>query len=291
MLAYQLAHAVPVNARLSAVAALHARAGQPDAPAAATALAAAARGDRFWAVRQGATAALGAFVAPAAVATGESGGAGGARTAPGTPVGAAGATGPAADTARSALLAATRDPDPRVRSAAATVLARVPGPEVAARLRELAQRDSSLYVRGAAVRAFAALEPAAALPVIDALLGQASWTDVLRVSALAALAHLPPDTAVPILERYLGPENSRFAREAAIATLMRTAQGHQADVAHRLEPLLADPDLFIRGEVARALGALGQPSSVAALEARRRVEAEGRVVSAIDQALARLGGR
>jgi HEAT repeat protein len=167
---------------------------------------------------------------------------------------------------------------------------RFPSAAASTRLKTLADGDPSLFVRGSAVRSLAALDPQAALPVIEGMLGQDSWTDVQRVNALAALGHVPADRALPILEQYVGPGRTRFARQAAIETIIGVARGHEEEIAHRLEPLLSDPDLFIRAEAAQALGALGQRSSVAALEARRRVEAEGRVVQVIDQALTQLRG-
>ena len=273
MLAYQLAHAATVDARLDAVAELGERAGRPDQAPAAGALAAAARGDRFWAVRQAAVQALAAFGLPADSARP----AGAARSAAG-------------DSARAAVLAATRDADSRVRDAAATVLPHFPGPAAVELLRQLAGGDPSPFVRGGAVHGLAALDPGAALPVIEALLREPSWVDVLRTSAIYALARVPADSAIPILEQNLGPDHTRFVRQAALQTLPGSARGHEAEVAQRLVPLLGDADLFIRGDAARSLGLLGQRSAVPALQARHRVEVEGRVVQALDEALKRLGG-
>ena len=267
MLAYQLAHAPETNARLEAVERLADRSGQPDAGAAAAALAMAARADRFWAVRRDAATVLGAFNEPAT-----------------------------ADTARAAVLAASRDSDARVREAAASPLALlvVPGHnEGGERLRELVQSDPSPFVRGAAIQAFTTVDPQAALPLIESLLAQPSWGDLLRINALQALLPVQPDRSVPLLEAALAPTTSRFTRTVAITTLARVATTHglQGQVAPRLEPLLNDPDIFLRGAAATALGQLGQASAIPALEARRKVELDGRVVTAIDQALARLRGR
>ncbi len=53
-----------------------------------------------------------------------------------------------------------------------------------------------------------------------------------------------------------------------------------------LTPSLGDRDLFVREAAAQALGTLGSQGSVEPLESRKRVEAEGRVLTAIDDALA-----
>ena len=87
--------------------------------------------------------------------------------------------------------------------------------------------------------------------------------------------------------RYLGSGTARNTRVAAIDALTARAAGHEAQVAAAIEPLLnVDDDIFVRIEAAGALGELKQPSSVAALEARRKVEAESRVINTIDASLA-----
>jgi len=91
---------------------------------------------------------------------------------------------------------------------------------------------------------------------------------------------------MPILMQYLGSTTSRNTRVAAIHALVARAAGHEAAVAAAIEPLLGvDDDIFVRLAAANALGELKQQSSVAALVARRRVEAESRVINAIDASL------
>lgn len=256
MLVYQLVHAQSVINRIHAMQDLARRGNQPEA---AEAVARASGEDAFWGVRARAAALLPDFADRTVV--------------------------------REALLAATHDPDPRVREAAVRSLSRYPGTAVVARLRELATSDRSDIARGVAVRSLAALLPAdQALAVIRPMLEQSSWLDVLRTSAIAALAEVDSPDAWTIAMRFLPAGHSQGARETALSVLVRKSAGRQAELARAVEPLLNDPDLFIRSAAARALGRLGQPSSVAALEARRKVEAESRVVNAIDAALAQLRG-
>jgi HEAT repeat protein len=80
-------------------------------------------------------------------------------------------------------------------------------------------------------------------------------------------------------------------RTAAISTLVRRAKGREAEAARAIEPLLNEEgDLYVRQAAANALGELKQPSSVPALEARRRVEAESRVANDIDAAIQAIRG-
>ena len=194
------------------------------------------------------------------------------------------------------LVRATVDRDSRVRTAAARALGRLAiaashqGP-VLTRLRTVASTDSSRYVRGAALVAYAQLDSAGALALIEPALARASWLDIERTSALEALAELRSPEAWTILLRHLAPGGSRAVRLAAIGALVRAAGGRQPELAAALAPLLDADDLFIRSASARALGTLGQQASIVALEARLAVEAESRVINVIRGALASLRSR
>ena len=191
------------------------------------------------------------------------------------------------------LVRATVDRDSRVRTAAATALGRLAlaashRDPVLTRLRTLTSNDSSRFVRGAALIAYARLDSAGAFALIRSALARESWRDTERVAAVAALAELASPEAWALLLRELGPESSRAVRQAAIASLTRTAAGREPELAAALAPLLDADDLYIRSAAARALGALGQQGSIPALEARLAVEAESRVINVIRGALASL---
>jgi len=255
MLAYQLQHDDDVIGRVEAIADLRRR---TDDAGAVAAIAQAARTDRFWAVRTRAVFSLGMFPGNAA--------------------------------AQAGALDGTRDADPRVRGDAVQALAHFPGADVTARLGELVNGDSSRFVRAAAIRSYAAIDAAGALPFIRQMLGRESWVDTERQAAVQALAHVAAPETFATLVQYTAPRWTRFTREAAIAGLAQQA-GRQAEAARVLEPLLGEQgDIFIRIAAAEQLGALKQASSIPALEARRRVEAESRVVNAIDAALAAIRG-
>ena len=253
MLVYQLAHDPDVLGRVEAAELLGERPGER---LAAAAVAHATRGDAFWGVRTRAAAALARFAGDSAAA--------------------------------GALLAASADPDARVREAAATALRTFRGPAVLRRLRELAAGDSSLFVRGAALGSYAAVDTAAAMSAITAALGRDSWRDLERTQAVAALELVGPAQGWGPALRFLAPGTIRETRQAAVHTLLALAAGDTARTAElvpALLPLLDADDLFVRQTAANALGQLGQPSSVAALERRRRVEAESRVINEIDAAV------
>jgi aminopeptidase N len=263
MLAYQLAHDDDAIGRVEAAELLGERSGDP---AALTAVARAARYDRAWGVRARAAAVLARF-----------------------------ADGGAAAEAVDALLASSRDDDARVREQAARSLgrfARAAG--VPERLRELATADPSLYVRGAALAADAAVAGSGALPTITRALARDSWLDLERRQGVTALQGVGAADGWALAKAYLAPGTSRETRRAAIATLLLFARADSArggELAAALALLLDADDLFIRQSAAAALGELGQPTSVGALEARRAVEAESRVINEIDAALRALRGR
>ena len=189
------------------------------------------------------------------------------------------------------VLQATRDRDPRVREAAAAALPALRSDRAAGAARLLVEQDQSQYVRGAALKALARMEPTASLAPIRAALERDSWLDLARTHGVQALATVEHPDATPLLESRLAEGTHRNTRVAAIDALVARAAGREAQVAAAVTPLVDADDLFVRSAAARALGALGQPGSVAVLEDRRSREAVSRVVNAIDAALARLRAR
>ena len=203
---------------------------------------------------------------------------------------------------RSAALGAVRDAlgdtDSRVRVAAAAGIGAFAAGE-RDRLAAHALADPSRFVRVAAVQALASADAAAAMPAIRRMLATDSWRDVERVGALAALGAIEGDDAWALLDEHLAAAHGGAARRTALAALVRRARAARADSAGatraaalgaRLVSLLDDPDPFLRQDAARALGRLGATSAIPALERRRAIEPEGRVLTDIDAALAALRG-
>lgn len=187
-----------------------------------------------------------------------------------------------------AILAATNDRDARVRAAAATALGSVRTSIARSRARALVASDASLVVRGNALVSVAQLDGGGAFDVIRAALGRNSWRDLSRRYAVRALAEVDAPEALPMIARYLTDSTARDTRVAAIEALVKQAGGREAEVASTVTPLLDAPDLFVRVAAASALGKLGQRGSVQALERRRRIEPESRVINKIDAALSTL---
>ena len=289
MLAHQLEHDDDVAGRLEAVYLLGERRGEPMA---AAALADAASGDRFWAVRSRALLGLGALVrrgmagAPPIPPTTPAAGIDPASVRPVHPADSA----EIMAEAQRAATAALTDADPRVREAVPELLAAL-GPGALAGRMEALIADSSLFVRGAAVYALAGVDSAAAMPLIRRMLTEDSWMDLTRTEAVTALGFIDTPEAWTLLASQLAPATRRETRRTAIAALLGRAAGREAELAAALAPLVGTGDLFIRLDAVQALGRLGQPESIAVLEARRQVEADSRVVDAIDAALAALRAR
>ena len=254
MLVWQLDHDADVLGRVEAIAVL---ADRLEREADAREAVARALDDSLWMVRARAVAALGSIVTQ--------------------------------DSGRVAVLRATRDSDTRVREAAALALARATGnADAVSRLRALATGDRSWWVRAAAMRAIAGVDSVVAMDVARDLLRREEWRDLPRVAALDGLARIRSPQSRALILEHIG-DGPRAGRVAAIAALAAHGTGGDTAGTRVLVPMLDDPDPFIRAAVAGALARVGDASTVAALQARRAVEHEPRVLNAIDQAVRRLG--
>ncbi|MFL5610934.1 MAG: M1 family aminopeptidase [Gemmatimonadaceae bacterium] len=181
MLQYQLANDDDVLGRIEAVGLLALR---PSDLFALNALIRATRNDRFWAVRERAVAALGAWGSEESRATI-----------------------PPMKSVTDALLAASRDPDARVREGAATAMGQlalsgVPARDIVVRLRQLARTDTNLFVRGAALGGDIRLEKNAALPLAEQLMKPEVWSNVIRTPAIVALKAVGTPEALRLAQVY-----------------------------------------------------------------------------------------
>ena len=183
MLRYQLVYDDDVLGRIEAVDVLGQR---PTDQAALNALIGATRNDRFWAVRSRAVDAIGMWGSDSARAAA-----------------------PPIRTVTSALVAATREPDARVRESAANALGRlpqgIPARDVGIRLREIARSDPNLIVRGAALAADIRLEKNAAIPLAKQLMTAEVWQNVIRAPAINALKAVGTPEALALAQQYSPP--------------------------------------------------------------------------------------
>ncbi|MEO8579111.1 MAG: M1 family metallopeptidase [Gemmatimonadales bacterium] len=183
MLRYQLHYDDDVLGRIEAVDLL---AQRPADPAALTALMLATRNDKFWAVRARALTAIGVW--------------GDSTRASAAPM----------PNVVNALMAATLDPDARVRQEAATGLGRLAikgtaARDIIVRVRQLARSDPNFFVRGAALAADIRLEKNAALALARQLMGPDVWQNVIRAPAIAALKSVGTPEALALAQEFTPP--------------------------------------------------------------------------------------
>ena len=184
MLRYQMVYDDDVLGRIEAVDVLSQR---PADPAALKALMGSTLNDKFWAVRARAVDAIGNWGSdPSKAAL------------------------PAMHSVAGALVSATRDPDARVRQQAATGLGRLTlsgttARDVKIRVREIARRDPSFIVRGAALASDIRLEKNAALPLAKQMMAEVLWQDVIRTPAINALKAVGTPEALELAQQYAPP--------------------------------------------------------------------------------------
>ncbi len=181
MLRYELVYDDDVLGRIEAVDIL---AQRPADLAALNALIGSTRNDKFWAVRARAVDAIGIWGSDPSRAT----------IAPMRNVAAA-------------LVAASRDPDARVRQEAVTALGRLTlsgatARDVSVRLRVVARMDPSLIVRGAALGSDIRLEKNAALPLAKQMMASEVWQNVIRTPAINALKAVGTPEALQLVQQY-----------------------------------------------------------------------------------------
>jgi HEAT repeat protein len=161
------------------------------------------------------------------------------------------------------LVAALGEPFAKVRKYAATGLAKLKAPEAEKKLSELALGDSSAEVRAECVTALGVLGSGETAAVLIRALGDSE--EGVSASAARALGRVKAGSAVnPLLLALLS--RSSTVRGAASGALGEI--GAAAAVDPLVELLRNDPDVGVRSQAARALGAIPGKSAarVAALE-------------------------
>ena len=194
------------------------------------------------------------------------------------------------------LIAALKDPSARVREAAAGALGRIGDPRAMVPLTE-ALSDEAREVRMSAARALGRLEQPAATAALAAAVADSDW--VVRQEAVDSLGRLGSPQAVPSLITALDDKERLVRRDAAdalakiddprvvpalVAVVRRCREIplRAADALERLNvpekagalrPLLADPDMLVRGIAVRLLGKAADPADLPAILAALKDEA------------------
>jgi cyclophilin family peptidyl-prolyl cis-trans isomerase len=184
---------------------------------------------------------------------------------------------------RPVLLAGAASNDPLSRALAARGLGALKDPAAVEVVAPLA-RDRSEAVAISALRALGVLGDARGLAAAASALDSPS-TAVQR-EALRALAQLPPDRSLaPRVVPFVGSREP-WIRAAALGALARSDRENFALVLSGLDP---DPEWFVRGALARALGDLGDEGSVGLLFGLLKDE-DARVLPSVLEALRKARG-
>jgi aminopeptidase N len=231
--------------RVTAAAAL----GGIAEPASVEALAGALAKEKFWAVRVAAARALGRM---------------------------------RRDDALHALLVAFEDAHPKVRRAAAAALGEWRGDERAARAlaTRLQKGDPSVFVEAEAALALGRTRSTLALELLPTLFGKPSYQDLLRTRAIEGLGFCGDERALAVIRGAWRPHGAGvyLARRAVVIAAAELSAGTSFARAGRelVEDCLADPDFRVRGEASAALGRIGAPEAIPAIERTLAAELDGR---------------
>ncbi len=187
-----------------------------------------------------------------------------------------------------ALAAMTGVKHPKVRRAVVAALGQFKTAAAAEAIKPLALRDASYLVESEAARSLGKTKQGSVLEVLVDVVDRRAWADVISAGALDGMAALRDDRAVPHVltrTRYGHPTRARRAAIMAIPKIAADRRGREA-----LEELLEDPDPYLRVDVARAIGELGDAKSRPALRARLAVDLDPRVRRRIREVLREIGG-
>ncbi len=254
MLKYQLMHDADVVGRIRAAEELE----RDYKDTAETALASSLKDDDFWAVRQECATLLGKY---------------------------------RNDEAKTSLLAAVNDKDPRVQTAAIEALGEFKNDKAIARLMwGIFYNRTNYFVRAAAINAISEVDPHMALHVIYTALDRRSYHQILRTTALRDLTSIRPNMAHEIAVNYSLYGEPEYLRTAGIAVLADMDMDHKETVA-LLSKYLTDPYIWVRAGAIKGLGKIGGRSVIPLLKERMKVESDGRLVQMVKEAIAEIKSR
>ena len=169
--------------------------------------------------------------------------------------------------ARGLLVSALGDKSERVRAAALTALGELGDPTLAAEVAPLLLKDKSIFVRKSAAYALGHLPNPAGTAALVAALGDKNVE--VRGAAAVALGEYADAQAIGPLSRALA-DKSEFVRAQSAHALGANGRAARGAVSSLIRLLTSDPDYEAKRQAAWALGEIGDPTAIPALEAARR---------------------
>jgi len=172
------------------------------------------------------------------------------------------------DAVKTALLAATKDKNPRVRARAIQALGALKDPTLVTTYQD-ALDDESYGVIRAAAEALGQTKSSSGYDSLMKLLDTSSWRDNLRVAGLNGLAALGDSRSLDIALKYSASGNSGQVQAAAITVLAAVGKNDPRVFPLISEALLKSVSPFnaaLFGASGRALVDLGDPRGVEVLE-------------------------
>lgn len=162
------------------------------------------------------------------------------------------------------LIAALHDGRSAVRSAAAGSLGAFTGSDVRSALSQ-ALNDTSYYTIASALRSLAQSDSANALPIVAKYLDYPSALNIVSNTALSTISRLDSSKAVTVALDRVRYGELTSTRYTSLGILRRFGKG-RADVLAKMAALLNDPNEGIKTNAIRALGDIGDASTIPALE-------------------------
>ncbi len=181
--------------------------------------------------------------------------------------------------ARTALLAATAHPHPKVRRAVADALGTYREAGVASALLGL-RDDPSYFVVGASLTALGKTRDARAYDVLVAALDEPSWNATIAAGAARGLAELADARALDPLLAATAPDRPEALRRAAVGAIARLGvlvDDVRRAAADALERALDDRSYLVRVSAYAACETLGDPRLLPALDRMATAELDGRL--------------
>lgn len=195
------------------------------------------------------------------------------------------------NTVKKALIKAVRqDTDARVRVSAIQALSNFKGKDLVTLMDSLFYHQKNYYIRAAAVRSLAKIDPRRDKSMIEKAFKTPSYQHIIKSAALSSLQKIDPKKAymkAEMYSRYGEPNNMRM--EAL--RIMIGNRNNESKTLKYLKSYLNDPYIWVRNMAISGLEQLGYKSDIPLLKHRIQVEPDGRLRMAARRAIEALRGK